>query len=221
MKAGLIVSKKGQDKKELIYKNAKILLYEEGYTNTTIKKIAEISNVPVSLVHYYFKKKDEIIRNLYYDFTDNIDSFLYKQEPKIFTNSILSHAVTSRIYYDIILNNPKNKRVYYEVLQNNSNYSILNEYVYKVYLQYIKDNDVIISDELFKTYIFMDFGARREFFIKYFEGEINLSIQEMVSAINGIIPRLFKVDQHFIDSLMFDSISIFDSLDYSELKFLI
>jgi AcrR family transcriptional regulator len=221
MKAGLIVSKKGQDKKELIYKNAKILLYEKGYINTAIKEIAQASNVPVSLVHYYFKKKDEIVRQLYYDFTNNIDLFLHKKVPKIFTNSILSHAVTSRIYYDIILSDAKNKRVYYEVLQNNSNYIILNKYVYKIYLQYIKDNKVIISDELFKTYIFMDFGARREFFIRYFEGDINLSIQEMVSAINAIIPRLFKLNQHFIDSLMFDSISIFDSLDYSELKFLI
>jgi len=69
--------------------------------------------------------------------------------------------------------------------------------------------------------MFMDFGARREFFIQYFEGNIDLSIQEMVSAINGLIPRLLKLHQHFIDSILIDSISIFNSLDYSELKFLI
>ncbi|NTW71772.1 MAG: TetR/AcrR family transcriptional regulator [Eubacteriaceae bacterium] len=215
------MSKKGQDKKELIYKNAKALLYEVGYTNTTIKKIAEISEVPISLVHYYFKKKDAIVMQVYYDFVNNIDFLVYRKKPEILTNSILTHAVTSRIYYDIILNDSKNKRVYYEVLQNNSNYGILNKYASKTYHQYIKENHVIISDELFEAYLYMNFGARREFFIKYFEGEITLSIQEMVSAINGLIPRLLKLDQHYVDSLMLDSISIFDAMDHREVKFLV
>ena len=215
------MSNKGQEKKELIYNNAKKLLYEVGYTNTTIKKIAEMTDVPVSLVHYYFKKKEQIIRSVYLDFLNNIDLFLYGKKPEIFTNSILSHAVSSRIYYDIILNDPNNKRVYYEVLQSNSNYNVLDNYAYKIYQRYIADNNVIITDELVKTYILMNFGARREFLIKYFEGEINLSVQEIVNVLNGLIPRLFKLNHQFVDSLMLDSISIFNSLDYSELKFLV
>lgn len=212
---------KGQNKKEEIYANAKELLYEQGYTNTTIKKIAEVSEAPVSLVHYYFKKKDEIIRSVYYDFLNNIHFFLHIKKPEIFKNTILSHAVTSRIYYDLILNNENNRRVYYEVLQSKSNYSIMNKYTNKVYKNYIKDNHLIISDELFEMYTVMDFGARREFFINYFEGNMNISVQEIVSALNGMLPRLYKINQHFVDSLMMDSLSIFNSLDYSELKFLI
>lgn len=220
-KGAWVMSIKIQDKKELIYTNAKKLFYEKGYKKTTIKEIAEISDVPISLVHYYFKKKHQIIQSVYFDFVNNIDFFLYKQKPAIFTNSILSHAVSSRIYYDLILNNPNNKRVYYEVLQDSSNYKLLNKYAYKIYKQHLEDNNVIISDELLKTYTIMNFGARREFFVQYFEGDIELSVQEIVTTINGLIPRLFKIDQHFIDSLMLDSISIFNSLDYSELKFLI
>ena len=90
-----------------------MVLFEDGYTNATIKKIAKISEVPISSVHYYFKTKDEILRSIYSDFLNNIDFFLYKKKPQIFSNSILSHAVSSRIYYDIIFNNQNNKRVYY------------------------------------------------------------------------------------------------------------
>ncbi|KPU42515.1 hypothetical protein OXPF_43000 [Oxobacter pfennigii] len=213
--------KKGQDKKEEIYKTAKKLLYEIGYTNTTIKRIAELSDAPISLVHYYFCKKDKIISCIYKDFLDNIVDFLRETKPEIFTNSLLSHSVTSRIYYDIILNNSNNKRVYHEVLLNKSNYHILNEYIINIYKKYIEDNSIIISDELFNTYSFVDFGARREFFLNYFSGNIKLSVQEAVTVVNSIIPRLYKLNQHFIDSIMMDSISIFNSLDYSKIKFLI
>jgi AcrR family transcriptional regulator len=212
---------KQQDKKEQILLAAKTLFYEDGFTNTTIKKIAQKSEVPVSTVHYYFQTKDTIIRSIYYDFIEAIDSFLYQNKPEIFTNQILSHAVSSRIYYDIILNNEYNRRVYYEVLQHNSNYGILDTYADKIYRQYIKDNNIIITDELLNIYTHMNFGARREFFIQYFNGNLSLSVQDLVTVINGLIPRLFKLDQNLVDRLMLDSILIFDTLDYDEFKFLI
>ncbi|MBF7097698.1 TetR/AcrR family transcriptional regulator [Alkalibacter mobilis] len=212
---------KKTSKKDIIYRNAKILLYEEGYANCTIKKIADKSNVPVSLVHYYFKKKEEIIRSIYHDFLNDIEFFLYRNKPEIFSNSILSHAVTSRIYYHIILTNPNNRRVYLEVMKHGSNYRILNKYTTKTYYKYVEDNNVIISKELFDAYVLMDFGARREFLLQYFDGNINLSIHDIVSTLNGLIPRMLKLNQHFIDSMFMDSISIYNSLDYSDLKFLI
>ena len=52
---------KQQDKKEQICLAAKTLFYEDGFTDTTMKKIAEKSEVPVSTVHYYFKTKNTII----------------------------------------------------------------------------------------------------------------------------------------------------------------
>lgn len=213
--------KKGNDKKDIIYYNAKKLFYNLGYTNTTIKSIAQESDVPISLVHYYFNKKDNIVKHVYLDFVNNIDFFLYTNKKDVFVNSILSHAVTNRIYYDIILSDERNKRVYYEVLKAKSNYSVLDKYTFKIYKQHIKDNNIIITDELFKTYVLMNFGARREFFINYFNGNVDLSIQEIVTVISGLIPRLFKLDQHFIDSLLLDSLHIFQSLDYSNIKFLI
>lgn len=212
---------KGQNKKDHIYVNAKKLLYELGYTNTTIKKIAEISNVQISLVHYYFQKKDEIIRLIYYNFLNDIHYFLHIKKPEIFQNPLLTHAVTSRIYYDIILNNKNNRRIYYEVLQSKYNYSIMNKYTNEVYKNYVQDNHLLISDKLFTTYSVMDFGARREFFIHYFQGTINISVQEFISALNSLLPRLYKVDQQIVDEILTESLCIFHSLDYSEIKFLV
>jgi AcrR family transcriptional regulator len=195
-------------------------LYQDGYNQTTMKKIAEASHVPVSLVHYYFKKKEEIIRSVYVDFLNDIEFFLYRNKPQIFSNAILSHAVISRIYYDVILGDEKNRRVYLEVLQSSSNYRILNKYTHKIYHKYVQDNHIVLSDDLFNAYVLMDFGARRELLLQYFEGHVALTVQDLVSTLNGLLPRMLKLNQHFIDSLLLDSISIAESLDYSELTFL-
>lgn len=210
-----------RNKKERIYQNAKELLYKDGFNKTTIKKIAEASDVPISLVHYYFNKKEEIIRSIYIDFLNNIEFFLYRNKPEIYSNSILSHAVTSRIYYDIILKDENNRRVYLEVLHSSSNYRILSKYMNKMYHKYVEDNHLVLSDELFKAYVLMDFGARRELLLQYFDGQVDLSIMDLVSTLNGMLPRLLKLNQHFIDSLLLDSISIAESMDYKQLRFLV
>ncbi|SHH47411.1 transcriptional regulator, TetR family [Sporobacter termitidis DSM 10068] len=216
---------KGQDKKEEIYSNSKVLFYNEGYNNTTVKDIAGMSNCPVSLVHYYFNKKDNILSDIYYEFQTGVDAFIAENVPEAVDDILLLHTLNNRIYYDIILRDPQNSRVYYEHLQRQSNYRVVNKYAYETYDKYLKQYDIVISKELYKAYIIMNFGARRECFLEYFKGELKLDAQHMVSEIMGLFPRLLKLDQDYIDSKLLLSLSIFKKLDfasiYSSLKFLI
>lgn len=212
---------KGYNKKEFIYSNAKTILYNKGYTKTTIKEIASYSDIPVSLVHYYFRKKDDILKNIYADFLNNIYSFLHSNNLDIFHNTLLTYTVTQRIYYEIILRDKNNSRVYHEVLQSRSNWELVEESSKETYQKIIQENDVIITDELFKSYILLEFGARREFFLEYFKGNINLPPQEVASLLAAISPRLYKIDQRYIDNVLLDSLSIFNSLTLDDLVFLI
>src|SRR5699024_4166432 len=120
----LIMYEKGYNKKERIYTNAKTILYNKGYTKTTIKEIASYSDIPVSLVHYYFRKKDDILKRIYRDFINNIYYYLHNNLLDIFHNSLLSSVLTQRIYYEIILRDENNSRVHYQVLQNRSSYGM-------------------------------------------------------------------------------------------------
>ncbi|HHX73916.1 MAG TPA: TetR/AcrR family transcriptional regulator [Firmicutes bacterium] len=213
--------RKGQEKKEEIYNNAKRLLYEQGYEKTTIKQIAGATNAPVSLIHYYFKKKDDIIKCIYKDFLENIRRFLLKKTPHIFSDTILSHAVLSRIYYDIIFTDKNNRRVYYEVLRHKSNYEILHQPIVDIYRHYVEENQIKLPEELFQAYVLLDFGARRELFLNFLEGKLHLPVEDLVSTVNGLFPRLLKIKQEKIDRIMQDSITIFSALDYSAVKFLV
>ena len=59
---------KGELKREQILAAAKRLFYEKGYEDTTIKEIAQGSDSPVGLVHYYFQKKQDIVAAIYMAF---------------------------------------------------------------------------------------------------------------------------------------------------------
>lgn len=211
---------KGQDKKEEIYSNAKILLYDVGYKNTFIKDIAQMSNCPVSLVHYYFGKKDIILSEIYYQFQNSIDLFVLNNVPDASDDILMMHTLNNRIYYDILLKDPHNSRVYYEYLQLQSNYRLVSKYALSIYDKYISQYKIVIPQELYKSYIIMNFGARRECFLEYFNGELKIDIQRMITEILGFFPRLLKLDQDFIDSKLLLSLSIFKTLDFSSLKFL-
>ena len=54
--------------KNRIYNSAKILFYKNGYLGTDLKDIAEMADVPIPLITYYFKKKILIAAKIYTDF---------------------------------------------------------------------------------------------------------------------------------------------------------
>jgi len=67
----------------------------------------------------------------------------------------------------------------------------------------------------------MSAGARREFFLNYFENNVQMSVNQIVNLVDSFIPRMFKINQNLIDSILLKSIDLVDSLDYSSIKFLI
>lgn len=213
---------KGENKRDIILNNAKELFYKKGYHKAKIKEIAAMSDDPVSLVHYYFKKKEDIIRSIYNDFYNNIDLLVYSKlmDINIDENVFLAHSINNRIYYEIILSDPHNSLVYDEILRDFSNSRLIDKYVYSVYQKYIDQFDITLPEEIFKAYIAMNFGARREFYNDYFSGNLSLSIQEGVTIIIGMFPRMLKLDQGYVDRILDQSLEIFNQLDYSKIKFL-
>jgi TetR/AcrR family transcriptional repressor of nem operon len=52
---------KVNDKRTRLIEAANTLFHQEGVTNTTLAKIADLANVPLGNVYYYFKTKEAII----------------------------------------------------------------------------------------------------------------------------------------------------------------
>lgn len=214
-------NKKGEQTKEYIYYEAKKLFYELGYKSTTLSKIAEIAQVPIGLIPYHFTNKDTIVSLIYQELIDNIRNRLKEREDLNLDNSILFHAVVSRIYHQIILSDENNRRFYYEILQKKSNYKILNRVISQVYRDYMKDFQMVLAESDFQDIVHADFGARREFFLHHLGGKEPLDIQKMVTFANAIVPRLLRMNPVLVDNLMAQSLEVYQSVDFSDIKFLV
>ncbi|AFA48313.1 TetR/AcrR family transcriptional regulator [Acetobacterium woodii] len=211
---------KGIQTRNHLYQISKKLFYEHGYENTKIKDIVTVADTPIGLFTYYFKTKDNIVHEIYADYYKQINDFLNELSIAEFDNSILRHATLSQIYFDLILNNKNNRRFYYEILKKASNYRIAGDFIRTTYRGYIRDYKLVISDREFDNLLYLDFGGRREYFLKYFEKPLNDSIDEIVFLLNGIIPRLLGIDQHAITTLLYKGIQIAKNIDCSSIHFL-
>ncbi len=214
---------KGAYKRDIILYNAKCLFYKKGIAGTTIREIAELSEDPVSLVHYYFKKKEDIVQQIYLDFLGKIDLFVYSSlySDSGTTNVLLAHTVTQLIYYDIIMHDPRNMRVYQESLANQSNAAILNTYIEHVYRKILEDMDLTISEEYFQACISIDFGARREILNRFYNGELEIQASELVLIIIRTFPLVAGISNDDLTSITEEALRIFRSLNYSRIRFLV
>ncbi|WP_195270268.1 TetR/AcrR family transcriptional regulator [Eubacterium sp. 1001713B170207_170306_E7] len=212
---------KGVQTRNMIYQTAKQLFYDKGYEKTKIKEIADTADVPIGLFTYYFKTKDKIVQHIYSEFFTQISLRITDQTREGLDNSILRHAILSWIYYEIIFSDANNRRFYYENLKKTSNYRIMNKTATQTYRRYVEDFNVVISDHDFENILYLDFGARREYFLNFFEKPLNDSTDDVIFLINGILPRLLGIDQNTITTMLYKGINTAKTIRCDDIHFLV
>lgn len=212
---------KGVQTRNMIYQTAKQLFYDKGYEKTKIKEIADTAEVPIGLFTYYFKTKDKIVQHIYSEFFTQISLRITEATKDGLDNSILRHAILSWIYYEIIFSDENNRRFYYENLKKTSNYRIMNKTASQTYRRYVEDFNVVISDHDFQNLLYLDFGARREYFLNYFEKPLNDTTDDVIFLINGILPRLLGIDQNTITTMLYKGINTAKIIRYDDIPFLV
>ena len=108
-------SKKGTLTKQNIINAAKQLFYENGYNKTGIQDIADYANVKLGTITYYFKKKDDMISDIYNTFFMALYDYVSEASEKDL-NLYTKYCFTLVLYYNAILSDPHNTLLYYEVL---------------------------------------------------------------------------------------------------------
>ena len=212
---------KGVQTRNMIYQTAKQLFYDKGYEKTKIKEIADTAEIPIGLFTYYFKTKDKIVQHIYSEFFTQISLRITEETKDGLDNSILRHAILSWIYYEIIFSDENNRRFYYENLKKTSNYRIMNKTASQTYRRYVEDFNVVISDHDFQNLLYLDFGARREYFLNYFEKPLNDTTDDVIFLINGILPRLLGIDQNTITTMLYKGINTAKIIRYDDIPFLV
>ncbi|MFZ7132741.1 MAG: TetR/AcrR family transcriptional regulator [Eubacteriales bacterium] len=212
--------KKGIETKENIIKVSKELFYELGYTKATVQKIADTAQIPLGLIPYYFKTKDNIVLEINSKFYLEIYEFV-NSRLNVKKNSYLKLFVVTSIYYRIILKDENNKRFFYEVLRNKSNFRSLSYSIERIYWMISREHGNNFTQTDLDCIMIAEFGARRELLLYFFEDKIQIDIDYLVEMLSSVTGRFFSIEDKFIHEYAQIEREFSSSYDYSNIKLLV
>ncbi len=199
-------SKKGTLTKQNIINAAKQLFYENGYNKTGIQDIADYANVKLGTITYYFKKKDDMISDIYNTFFMALYDYVSEASEKDL-NLYTKYCFTLVLYYEVLVKNVDNGgRLSITKTLNRSCLDFLN----KSYTD--EDLDVIAMAE---------FGSRKELFINYYEREIEFGKDQMCFYFVKTLFRLMDLDGDMIQNTINQAFEFLRSKNPEHIRFLV
>ncbi|MBF7096882.1 TetR/AcrR family transcriptional regulator [Alkalibacter mobilis] len=212
--------KKGFETKENIIRVAKEMFYDMGYTKSTVQKIADNANIPLGLIPYYFKTKDNIVLEINSKFYLLIHEFV-NNRLNVKKNSYLKLYIVTSIYYEIILSDLHNKKFFYEVLRNKSNFRSLSFSVERIYKMIAKEFELDYDQTDIDCIMISEFGARRELLLNYCEGHLDVDMDYLLNQLASLTGKLFGIKSEIIEDYHRQYKEFKESHDYSSIKFLV
>lgn len=215
----MATSKKGTLTKQNIINSAKILFYEHGYNKTGIQDIADHAGVKLGTITYYYKKKDDMITDIYnvfflalYDYVSVVSENL---------NLYTKYCYSLVLYYEAILNNEQNKTLYYEVLVKNVNprgRSNISNTLNRSCLDFMNKNYIEADLEIIAR---SEYGARKELFINFYEKDIKFTNRGMVYFFIRNLFRLMNLDGEMIENTIQQGLEFSNKNKPENIKFLV
>ncbi|WP_195268260.1 TetR/AcrR family transcriptional regulator [Eubacterium sp. 1001713B170207_170306_E7] len=214
----MTIKRKGNITKERILYFAKKEFYQNGYNKTQLKRIAEQAELSLGNLNYYFKKKDDLVKEIYNQFFIEVYQFIEDQHVR---DALQQHCCFLYIIYNIVLTDENNKRFYYEIIQNKSNYRVMQELMHAKYQDIVESLQLSLSDLEFEFIILTEFGARREIFLNYFTGHLPLTIDALIYYLIKNTCKKLDVSGEAFEALIARSHEFIAQKDFSQLKFLV
>lgn len=212
-------SKKGTRTKQNIINSAKVLFYQDGYNKAGIQDIADHANVKLGTITYYYKKKDDMLIDIYNVFFLALYDYVSTMEEN--SNLYTKYIYTLVLYYDTIFKDEHNKLLYYEVLVKNVNpqgrINIMNtlnrsclDFFNKSYFE--SDLTVISRSE---------YGARKELFINFYEKDIKFTNRGLIYFLIRNLSRLMNLDGEMTENTIHQGMEFANKYKPEEIKFLV
>jgi AcrR family transcriptional regulator len=169
---------------------------EKGYRKATLTQIAKDAHVNLSLLNYYFPKKENLLIAIMAEFINSIYYFALLNSNK---NSLVAYIATSHVYYDVLLNNPEHLRFYKDVM-NRPDRTDLSAYknYNKIYYNLVEYLNINITHEDIVFREISAFGANRELLYVYLSQFTDLTFDELVESITTNTCSLFNISSPII-----------------------
>ncbi len=213
--------KKGLKTKNKIIQASKSLFYFNGYRKTTVQGIADLADVNLGLISYYFKSKDNIAKSIFIGFLKEIELEVRKTYPDNEDDILPLYMAKERIFFEIILNNDNYQRFYREIINSNMIFTLLEDYVEKNYNSINDKVNRINNKNLITAYSALETGGRYNILRKYFKNTMDLDVDMVIDILIGCTPRLFGYSNEDVRKFIEKSKEYAEDIDKRNLKLLI
>ena len=212
--------KSGLERKEKIIRAAKQCFYENGYKGTTIAMIAEMVNMPHSLVAYYYKK-NQLLTQIHEEYILGILSAIDRQVGDKLDNVLQRHLLLQQLQYQGIYSDERNHAIYQHMVDNRLLSPIITEIVDTYLLECIKEFGIDLPEEVWQQYIVAQYGAYREL-IRVYLREYDLPTNRPLHYFSGTISlRLPGISEEIIAENVDKVEMLLTQMDMSQIRFLV
>lgn len=214
----MAIKRKGNETKERILSYSKQEFYENGYNDTWVKTIAQKADMRLGNLNYYFNKKDDIVKEIYEQFTVQLYDYIESQGEY---TELQKYCNIAMMFYHTVFSDEQNKKFYHEVIVNKSNYRILHELMKDYYKNIIQSLNLELSDTDFEIFILTEFGSRREIFLAYLSEELTISFDDLIVYVLTNLCKNLSVEATEITEMLEIAADFLNNNDYSHIKFLV
>lgn len=188
---------------------------EKGYRKTTMTQIAKDSNINLSLLNYYFPKKENLLIAIMAEFINSIYYFALLNSSR---NSVVAYISTAHIYYNILLHEPQHLVFFKDILErpDRDDLSAYKNYN-KIYYNLIDYLNINITHEEVTFREISTFGANHELLYAYMNDFIDMSFEELIENITKNTCSLFNISHYIFDDAYVKSKPVIQKL--SEISF--
>ena len=212
--------KSGLERKEKIIRAAKQCFYKNGYKGTTIAMIAEMVNMPHSLVAYYYKK-NQLLTQIHEEYILGILSAIDRQVGDKLDNVLQRHLLLQQLQYQGIYSDERNHAIYQHMVDNRLLSPIITEIVDTYLLECIKEFGIDLPEEVWQQYIVAQYGAYREL-IRVYLREYDLPTNRPLHYFSGTIAlRLAGISEEIIAENVDKVEMLLTQMDMSQIRFLV
>lgn len=214
-------SDKGLRTKNHILEVARMEFYDKGFNKASIKVICEKVGIRTGTFAYYFKTKEDLLREIYSILHLQTYAFVNSHTQGQAVNSIEKNVYTAYLYFYAVLKDETTTRFHAETLRRESINQLLGYNFRHVYRQFTNDIGYSISDEDLRKLSLADLGMRREVILDFIENpKENVTIDDLIHDIYMFRSRLFKIDENEMEKYLKNGISYRNKFDNLKILFL-
>lgn len=215
-------SDKGLRTKNRILEVARIEFYEKGFTKSSVKEICEKVGIRTGTFAYYFKTKEDLLREIYSNLHLQTYAFVNSYTQGLKINSIEKNVYHYYLYFYAVLKDKKTTEFHADTLRRESINRLLGHNYKHVYRQFTKDIGLSINQEEIRKLSLADLGVRREVILDFIENpKEGSTIDDLIHDIYIFRSRLFKIEESKMKIYLKNGKDFKNSFDHSKILFLI